>query len=51
MKIDTGTAPGAGITGATMQFHGAADRYTLAGATAVATLYSDADHRDRRTPP
>jgi hypothetical protein len=26
----------------TMQFHGAADRYTLAGASTVATLYSDA---------
>jgi hypothetical protein len=26
-----------------MQFHGVADRYTLSGATAVATLYSDRD--------
>jgi hypothetical protein len=41
LKVDTGSAPGAGIVGETMQFHGAADRYTLAGgARAVATLYS-----------
>ena len=32
----------------TIQFHGTADRYTLNGATAVATLYSDAD--DARPP-
>ncbi len=42
LKVDTSTAPGAGIVGDTIQFHGTADRYTLAGATAVATLYSDA---------
>ena len=36
------TAPGAGIVGSTMQFHGVADRYTLNGATSVATLYSTA---------
>jgi Concanavalin A-like lectin/glucanases superfamily/Bacterial Ig domain/Bacterial Ig-like domain/Fibronectin type III domain len=43
MKVDTtaGTA-GAGITSATMQYHGTADRYLLNGATAVATLYSTA---------
>jgi hypothetical protein len=35
-------APGRGITGETMQFHGTADRWTTASATAVATLYSDA---------
>ena len=35
-------APGAGIVGQTMQFHGTADRYTLNGATAVASLYSNA---------
>ena len=34
--------PGAGIVGSTIQFHGTADRYTLNGATAVATLYSNA---------
>ena len=37
-----GSGPGAGITGETMQFHGRADRYALAGATAVATLFNDA---------
>ena len=42
MKVDTGTAAGAGIDGQTLQFHGTADRYTLSGASAVATLYSDA---------
>jgi hypothetical protein len=43
LKVDTtaGT-PGAGIVGQTIQFHGAADRYTLNGAQAVATLYSNA---------
>ena len=42
LRVDTSQAPGAGIVSATMQFHGAADRYALAGATAVATLYSNA---------
>jgi hypothetical protein len=42
MRIDTSGPPGAGVTGATMQYHNTADRYALAGATAVATLYSDA---------
>jgi chitodextrinase len=43
LKVDTtaGT-PGNGIVGQTIQFHGTADRYTLNGATAVATLYSTA---------
>jgi hypothetical protein len=40
--VHTGGGPGAGITGETMQFHGTADRWTLAGATPVATLYSNA---------
>jgi hypothetical protein len=40
--VATGSGPGAGITGQTMQFHGTADRWTLAGASTVATLYSDA---------
>jgi hypothetical protein len=35
-------APGRGVTTETMQFHGTADRWTLAGATTVATLYSTA---------
>ena len=41
LKVDTSTAPGAGIVDQTIQFHGSADRYSLAGASAVATLYSD----------
>jgi hypothetical protein len=40
LKIDTGSAPGAGITSSVLQYHGGADLYTLAGARAVATLYS-----------
>ena len=35
-------APGVGIVGETIQFHGSADLYTLTGATALATLYCDA---------
>ena len=35
-------AQGWGIVGSTIQFHGTADRYTLNGATAVGTLYSNA---------
>jgi Concanavalin A-like lectin/glucanases superfamily/Bacterial Ig-like domain/Bacterial Ig domain len=42
LRINTATAPGAGLVGETIQFHGAADRYTLTGATSVATLYSNA---------
>ena len=43
LKISTATGtPGAGIAGETIQFHGTADRYLLNGATAVATLYSNA---------
>jgi hypothetical protein len=42
LRIDTNSEPGVGITGATMQFHDSADRYSLAGASTVATLYSDA---------
>ena len=42
LKVDTARAPGAGITGATMQYHGTATLYNLAGATAVATLYANA---------
>ena len=44
LKVDTASAPGKGIVGETIQFHGAADRYSLgSGARAVATLYSDAN--------
>jgi len=42
LKVDTSGVPGAGIVGSTIQFHGTADRYTLNGATAVASLYSNA---------
>jgi Domain of unknown function (DUF4082)/Bacterial Ig-like domain len=42
LKVDTSASPGAGITDQTIQYHGTADRYTLNGARAVATLYSNA---------
>src|SRR5438876_8733957 len=42
LLVNTATSPGTGIVGQTIQFHGTADRATLNGATAVATLYSDA---------
>jgi hypothetical protein len=42
MKVDTGSSPGAGIVGQSMQFHGTADRYTANDATTIAALYSDA---------
>ena len=42
LQVATGSAPGAGIVGSTIQFHGTADRYTLNGATSIATLYSTA---------
>ena len=42
LMVDTASGPGAGIVGQTIQFHGAADRYSLGTATALATLYSTA---------
>jgi hypothetical protein len=42
LLVNTNSGPGAGIVGQTMQFHGTADRYTLNGATSVATLYTNA---------
>ena len=45
LLVNTGAAPGAGIVGQTIQFHGTADRYTLAAARrprSRATLYSNA---------
>jgi hypothetical protein len=42
MKVDTSSAAGKGIEPLSMQYHGTADRYTLNGASAVATLYSNA---------
>lgn len=41
IQVDTSTAPGAGIVGQTIQYHGAANEYALNGATTVATLFSD----------
>ncbi|MCI0571464.1 MAG: Ig-like domain-containing protein, partial [Myxococcaceae bacterium] len=41
LRLDTTQAPGAGLVGDSLQFHGTADRYTLSGATAVATLLTD----------
>ena len=42
LRVDASSSPGNGIVDQTMQFHGSADLYTLAGAAAVAMLYSDA---------
>ncbi|MFN2179774.1 MAG: hypothetical protein ACK2UV_09830, partial [Candidatus Promineifilaceae bacterium] len=42
LLVNTASEPGVGIVGETIQYHGTADRYTLNGATAVATLYSNA---------
>ena len=40
LLVNTASGPGAGIVNQTMQFHGTANRYTLNGATSLATLYS-----------
>jgi hypothetical protein len=43
LRVDTSEAPGRGIVGETIQYHGVADRYSLSGgAREVATLYSNA---------
>jgi uncharacterized protein YjiK/methionine-rich copper-binding protein CopC len=42
LLVDTAQAPGNGIVNQTMQFHSTADRYTLSGATSLATLYTNA---------
>jgi WD40 repeat protein len=42
MLVNTSVAPGSGIVGETIQYHGIADRYTLNGASSIATLYSNA---------
>ena len=42
LLVDTGSGPGKGIVGQTIQFHGTADRYALNGAASIATLYSNA---------
>src|SRR5215813_15556614 len=40
LRVDTSREPGAGIVNQTIQYHGAADLYTLVEATQVAALYS-----------
>ncbi len=42
LLVNSASGPGAGIVGETIQFHGTADRYTLNGASSLATLYSNA---------
>ena len=42
LLMDTSNGPGFGLVNQTIQFHSAADYYTLDSATALATLYSDA---------
>jgi hypothetical protein len=42
LLVDTLKAPGNGIVNQTIQFHDTADRYTLNGATSLATLYTNA---------
>jgi WD40 repeat protein len=42
LLADTSKFPGNGIVNQTIQFHGASDRYTLNGASSLATLYSNA---------
>ena len=40
LLVDTSTAPGSGIVGQTVQFHGTADQYVPNAATTLATLYA-----------
>jgi hypothetical protein len=42
LLVNTSSGPGVGIVDETIQFHSAADLYTLNGATSLATLYSGA---------
>ena len=42
LLVDNSTKAGAGIVTQTLQFHGSAQLSTLAGATSIATLYSNA---------
>ena len=42
LLINTTSGPGSGLVNDTIQFHGNADRYTINGATSLATLYSSA---------
>lgn len=41
LLVNTASGPGGGIVGETIQFHGTADRYTLASGTTLAVLYSN----------
>ncbi len=40
LLVNTSQAPGSGITGQTLQYHGPAELFSLNGATAIANLYS-----------
>ena len=40
LLVNTSSGPGVGIVNQTIQYHGTADRYSLSGASTVATLYS-----------
>lgn len=42
MLVDTSKAPGQGLVGETIQWKGTADNYSLNGASAISTFYSDA---------
>ncbi|WP_341525543.1 DUF4082 domain-containing protein [Nostoc sp. UHCC 0302] len=42
LLVDTSTDVGDGIVDQTIQFHGTADRYTLSGASSIASLYTNA---------
>jgi hypothetical protein len=42
LLMNTTAGPGVGLVSQTIQYHGTADLYTLNGAVALATLYSDA---------
>ena len=42
LLLDTSSGPGVGLVNQTIQFHGTADLYSLAGAAGLATLYSTA---------
>jgi hypothetical protein len=44
LLVDSSSDPGAGIVDETIQYHGAADMYSLNGASSIATLYSDSDN-------
>jgi WD40 repeat protein len=43
LLLDTSAAPGSGLVNQTLQFHGAADRYSPTTAGTLATLYSNAN--------